>query len=90
MNENITDLGGGNFQKTPQKEVIVWKWRCPHCKDEKVSRSDQRHTMDVCKCGKCGIDLEEDYARGMGEAQVHTIEKHVGDKVETIKSEDNA
>lgn len=38
-------------------------WTCPHCKDIRVSFSREVHTLNSCKCGKCFMDLEEEYNR---------------------------
>jgi len=41
-------------------------WYCPFCNWVSVSDSKLRHCMDYCKCQKCAIDLEEGYARFIG------------------------
>ena len=43
------------------------KWKCNYCNDIVTSSSNERWKMDVCKCGKSGVDLEESYCRGMGD-----------------------
>lgn len=45
-------------------ESIIWS--CPHCKEVRVSFSREPHSMNICKCGKSGMDLEEWYNRVMG------------------------
>jgi len=42
------------------------KWKCPYCREEVISNSKRRHEMNICKCGKTGCDLEEDYCRWVG------------------------
>ena len=42
-------------------------WVCPHCNCVSVSDSAYHHQMDICKCGKSGVDLEEYLCRYMGE-----------------------
>jgi len=44
-------------------KIIIREWTCKHCGDIKTSRSDEHHKMDVCKCGKSFVDLEEHYCR---------------------------
>ena len=41
-------------------------WFCPKCNWVCVSDSSIRHCMDVCKCGRTGMDLEEGYCRFQG------------------------
>lgn len=41
-------------------------WKCLDCGDIKVSNSHRRHQMDMCGCGRSGLDLEEEYARMCG------------------------
>ena len=41
-------------------------WYCPTCNWVSVSDSSIRHCMDDCKCGECGIDLEEGLCRTTG------------------------
>lgn len=48
---------------------MLVKWSCKVCKDIVISNSHRRHEMDTCKCGCSGLDLEEDYARIMGDYQ---------------------
>jgi hypothetical protein len=43
------------------------RWLCRSCKDIVVSDSTKRHQMDVCKCGKTKVDLEEGYVRYVGQ-----------------------
>ena len=41
-------------------------WECKDCKDVVISYSHLRHEMNICECGKSGVDLEEYYQRGHG------------------------
>lgn len=41
-------------------------WQCNHCKDVVISYSYLRHDMNICDCGKSGVDLEYGYERGFG------------------------
>ena len=41
-------------------------WQCEECDDVVVSYSHIRHDMNICDCGKSGVDLEDDYQRGHG------------------------
>ena len=47
-------------------EHIQLKWKCGLCGDEKISYSNKKWDMDMCKCGKTGVDLEEWYQRNIG------------------------
>ena len=47
-------------------KTIKLTWKCPYCGDIKISWSYQRHSIDVCKCGKCMVDLEQWYQRDNG------------------------
>lgn len=49
-----------------KKEIVKLTWKCKECDDVIVSTSGERHSMNVCKCGKSGVDLEEHYQRGFG------------------------
>ena len=42
----------------------------PHCKEKLKSYSREHHKMDTCKCGKSGIDLENEYCRIIGDAKI--------------------
>ena len=37
----------------------IIEWTCPHCKDKLKSNSSEHHKLDMCKCGKSGVDLED-------------------------------
>ena len=50
--------------------VKIVEWECPHCKDKIKSSGLEHHKMDMCKCEKSGIDLEEDYCRIIGDAKI--------------------
>jgi len=41
-------------------------WYCEECNWVSVSDSKIRHCMDVCRCGKTSMDLEEHYCRMTG------------------------
>ena len=41
-------------------------WECSFCRQVLISYSNKRHEMDVCNCGKSGVDLEEFYQRDSG------------------------
>ena len=45
------------------------KWTCKKCKDIIISNSHRIHEMNTCKCGCSSLDLEEDYARILGDYQ---------------------
>ena len=62
-----------------------WVWKCLFCDDFSVSYSHQIHTMDICKCGRSGVDLEEGYARGMGSYETVDIKKFINKKWVKIK-----
>jgi hypothetical protein len=42
------------------------KWQCLECGKINESDDTQRHKMDICECGKTGVDMEKDYCRIMG------------------------
>ena len=44
-------------------------WFCKHCNWVSISDSSMKHCMDVCKCGKTSLDLEEGYARMSGDRE---------------------
>jgi hypothetical protein len=46
------------------------RWKCVYCGDILVSDSKERHKMDMCKCGKSGVDLEEYYSRWIGNPEL--------------------
>ena len=45
-------------------------WDCLSCNKQHESQSNKRWDMQVCECGKSGYDLEEYYARTMGEIKI--------------------
>lgn len=51
-------------------------WECPECKDLKVSKSNERHQLDYCKCKKTGVDLESGYTRTIGKPMFLIVENH--------------
>ncbi|MBU2576530.1 MAG: hypothetical protein KKF50_02310 [Nanoarchaeota archaeon] len=46
------------------------EWQCPHCNEKLKSYSKEHHKMDICKCGKLGVDLEEYGCRIIGDAKI--------------------
>jgi len=48
------------------EEIVILTWKCKECGDVVVSTSDSRHSINVCECGKSGVDLEEHYQRSFG------------------------
>ncbi len=42
-------------------------WYCKDCNWVSISDSSITHCMENCKCGNCGVDLEEEYTRYIGE-----------------------
>jgi hypothetical protein len=49
-----------NSFNIPYKILV---WQCPNCKDIVVSKGNEHHKLDECKCKKCFVDLEESYCR---------------------------
>jgi hypothetical protein len=45
-------------------------WRCRNCNFVCVSRSDELHKTDFCKCGKVGVDFGAYYKRIIGESDL--------------------
>lgn len=45
-------------------------WECGNCGNQHESYSNRRWDMQVCECGKSGLDLEEFYSRTMGEIKI--------------------
>lgn len=45
-------------------------WECGFCGENHVSLSNKRWEMQVCECGKSGLDLEEFYSRVMGKVKI--------------------
>lgn len=64
-------------------EKIVLIWKCVSCNDIQTSDSSERHTMNVCECGKSGIDLEDSYQRGFG--NIENISRKIVYKSNKIK-----
>ena len=51
-------------------------WYCPNCNWVCVSDSKFRHCLDKCKCGRCFMDLEEEYCRiGGNPIRLSTFDK---------------
>ena len=53
----------------PHFNTII-EWICPHCKTKTKSYSLEHHILDLCKCKKSGIDLEEYHCRIIGDAKI--------------------
>lgn len=47
-------------------EKVILTWKCGICNSVQKSYSHKRWEMDMCKCGKSGVDLEEYYQRNIG------------------------
>jgi hypothetical protein len=47
-------------------KYIKVTWKCATCESIQESYSNVRWNMDRCKCGDSGYDLEEFYARIIG------------------------
>jgi len=45
-------------------------WECGNCNKQHESYSDKRWDMQMCECGQSGYDLEEHYARTMGDVRI--------------------
>jgi len=60
---------------------IKLTWKCNKCEDIVISYSNERHTMNFCKCGKSAVDLEQWYQRNMGSISIIKREE------KTIKNE---
>ena len=45
-------------KKWPPYYNTIIEWVCLHCKTKTKSYSWEPHKLDMCKCGKSGIDLE--------------------------------
>ena len=56
-----------NMEHKKYKKVT---WECGSCNKQYESFSNKRWDMQVCECGKSGYDLEEYYARTMGNVKV--------------------
>lgn len=57
-------------EKCPPYFSTIIKWECPHCKSKHKSYSKEHHKLNMCKCKKSGIDLEEHYCRIIGDAKI--------------------
>ena len=51
------------------KRKIKLIWQCEKCNDKVTSYSDERWTMNTCKCGLTSVDLEEWYQRNTGKVK---------------------
>lgn len=60
-------------------------WQCNSCKDVVISYSHIRHSMNTCKCGKSGVDLEEHYQRGFGDTKTISVKQFIKGKWSKIK-----
>lgn len=45
-------------------------WECVSCGKQHESYSNRRWEMQICECGKSGLDLEEFYSRTMGKIRI--------------------
>jgi len=45
-------------------------WSCKDCNDARVSSDNETHQMDICCCGKSGLDLEKEYTRMSGDCSI--------------------
>ena len=48
-------------------EALIWE--CPHCKDIVISYARNIHLLNICKCKRCFVDLEDLYVRTMGDVK---------------------
>ncbi len=69
--------------------TIKITWQCEKCKDVQISYSTLRHDMNVCKCGKSAIDLEEYYSRSMGSPKELNREKLINNEWENYEKQYN-
>ena len=60
-------------------------WVCDNCNWLTVSDSLEHHKMDHCRCGECGVDLEEGYCRCSGAPRM--LAEIKDDKWEIMKNE---
>jgi Zn ribbon nucleic-acid-binding protein len=63
------------FKHLPYEDTII-EWSCPHCKSKQKSCSWESHKLDMCKCKKSGVDLEEHYCRILGDAKITKEKNH--------------
>jgi hypothetical protein len=72
--DNVERTGTLSMQKKEKEKEIeeesyfdipynILVWKCPKCNDVVVSKSNEHHKLDSCKCGSCYVDLEEYYFR---------------------------
>ena len=48
---------------------MIKTYKCKKCEDVFTANSKEHHKMDYCKCGECGVDLEEYCERHIGEVE---------------------
>tara|TARA_R110000851_G_scaffold209517_2_gene361946 strand:- start:7012 stop:7431 length:420 start_codon:yes stop_codon:yes gene_type:complete len=58
------------MNQTKHKKVI---WECLECGNQHTSYSNKRHDIQICECGKSGYDLEEHYARQVGNLKIISV-----------------
>lgn len=51
-------------------------WRCKSCGEIVLSYSNLRHDMNICDCGKSGVDYEEWYTRAFGSVEVLSTKEY--------------
>jgi len=59
----------GSFDVIKDSSYVRLKWRCKYCDDVKMSKIKRWH-LDVCKCGRSSVDLEESYYRINGDIEI--------------------
>ncbi len=55
-------------------------WQCNYCSDIAISYSNLKHEMNWCDCKKSGIDLEEEYCRGVGDVKTLSVKESIDGK----------
>ena len=55
-----------HLSPTPIFKMTYIKLTCKECGDIIISNTKRHHEMNTCKCGKSGLDAEEEYSRMMG------------------------
>jgi len=45
---------------------FIMEWKCGECSTWNISDTERTHQMDICQCGKSGVDLEEHLTRTIG------------------------
>ena len=62
-------------------------WKCPYCKEQLESFTQQRWTMNTCKCEKSAVDAEEGYIRIIGDAKIIQLMCDCGNLISTEHEE---